>query len=99
VIPTKNDTANKNGRLEARITPDIHALIKRAADLQGRTVSDFVVSTARDAAIRTIEQTEMIHLSQEDQIRFAEALINPAPLAPTMERAMEAHKKLVGSFE
>jgi uncharacterized protein (DUF1778 family) len=95
----KNDTANKNARLEARITPDIHALIKRAAELQGRTVSDFVVSAARDAAIRTIEQTEVIHLSQEDQIRFAEALINPAPLAPAMERAMEAHKKLAGSFE
>jgi uncharacterized protein (DUF1778 family) len=95
----KNDTANKDARLEARITPDIHALIKRAADLQGRTVSDFVVSAARDAAIRTIEQTEMIHLFQEDQIRFAEALVNPAPLAPAMERAMEAHKNLVGSFE
>jgi uncharacterized protein (DUF1778 family) len=89
----KNDTANKNARLEARITPDIHALIKRAAELQGRTLSDFVVS------IQTIEQTEVIYLSQEDQIRFAEALINPAPLAPGMERAMEAHKKLVGSFE
>jgi uncharacterized protein (DUF1778 family) len=88
----KNDTANKNARLEARITPDIHALIKRAAELQGRTLSDF-------AAIQTIEQTEVIYLSQEDQIRFAEALINPAPLAPGMERAMEAHKKLVGSFE
>jgi uncharacterized protein (DUF1778 family) len=96
----KNDTANKNARLEARITPDIHALmIKRAAELQGRTVSDFVVSAARDAAIRTIEQAEVIHLSQEDQIRFAEALINPAPLAPAMERAMETHKKLAGSFE
>jgi uncharacterized protein (DUF1778 family) len=95
----KNDTANKNARLEARITPDIHALIKRAAELQGRTVSDFVVSAAREAAIRTIEQAEVIHLSQEDQIRFAEALINPAPLAPAMERAMEAHKKLAGSFE
>lgn len=95
----KNDTANKNARLEARITPDTHALIKRAAELQGRTVSDFVVSAARDAAIRTIEQIEVILLSQEDQIRFAEALINPAPLAPAMERAMEAHKKLAGSFE
>jgi uncharacterized protein (DUF1778 family) len=41
----------------------------------------------------------MIYLSQEDQIRFAKALINPAPLAPAMERAMEAHKKREGSFE
>jgi uncharacterized protein (DUF1778 family) len=95
----KDSTTHKNSRLEARITPDIHALLKRAAELQGRTLSDFVVSAARDAAIQTIEQTEVIHLSQQDQIRFAEALINPAPMAPAMERAMEAHKKLVGSFE
>ena len=95
----KNDSVNKNARLEARITPDIHALIKRAAELQGRTLSDFVVSAARAAAIQTIEQAEVIYLSQEDQIRFAEALINPAPIAPAMKRAVEAHKKRVGPFE
>jgi len=95
----KNDTMNKNARLEARITPDIHTLLKRAAEIQGRTLSDFVVSAARDAAMQTIEQTEMIYLSQEDQRRFAEELINPSPLSPAMGRAIKAHQKLVGSFE
>lgn len=95
----KNDTMSKNARLEARITPDIHAIIKRAAEIQGRTLSDFVVSAARDAAIQTIEQTEVIYLSQVDQKRFAAELIDPALLSPAMERAIEKHKELVGPFE
>ena len=45
---------SKNARLEARLTPDIHALLKRAAEIQGRSVSDFVVSAARRAAMKTM---------------------------------------------
>jgi uncharacterized protein (DUF1778 family) len=71
-------------------------MLKRAADLQGRTLSDFVVSAAQDAARRTIEEAEIIRLSVEDQRRFAEALISPPPLTPAMERALERHRRLVG---
>ncbi len=87
---------SKNARLEARLTPDIHALLKRAAEIQGRSVSDFVVSAARRAAMKTIEQTDMIRLSQADQERFVAALMEPTPLAPAMERAIRRHKELVG---
>jgi uncharacterized protein (DUF1778 family) len=87
---------SKNARLEARLTPDIYALLKRAAEIQGRSVSDFVVSAARRAAMKTIEHTDMIRLSQADQERFVSALMEPAPLAPAMERAIRRHKELVG---
>jgi uncharacterized protein (DUF1778 family) len=87
---------SKNARLEARITPEVHTLLKRAAEIQGRSMSDFVVAAARKAAERTIAQTEVIYLSREDQQRFAEELIDPSPLAPAMERAMERYKELVG---
>jgi uncharacterized protein (DUF1778 family) len=72
-------------------------MLKHAADLQGRTLSDFVVSAAQDAARRTIEEAEIIRLSIEDQRRFAEALINPPALTPAMERAIDRHRRLVGS--
>ena len=35
-------------RLEARLPADVHALLKRAAEVQGRTLTDFVVTAARD---------------------------------------------------
>jgi uncharacterized protein (DUF1778 family) len=64
-------------RLEARITRDQKALLQRAADLQGRSLTDFVVSSAHDAAVRTIEEMQMIRLSAEDSRALAEALLNP----------------------
>jgi uncharacterized protein (DUF1778 family) len=64
-------------RLEARISRDQKELLQRAADLQGRTLTDFVVSSAQEAAVRTIEQMQIIKLSLEDSRAFAEALLNP----------------------
>ena len=51
--------------------------MKRAAELQGRSLTDFVVSAAHDAAQRAIEEQAILRLSAEDQQRFAEALIQP----------------------
>jgi uncharacterized protein (DUF1778 family) len=85
----------RTARIEARIAPDALAVVKRAAEIQGRSVSDFVVAAAQEAAQRTIEETQIIRLSIEDQRAFAEAILNPPPLAPAMERAIERYRNLV----
>jgi hypothetical protein len=54
-----------------------------------------VVSAAQEAARKTIEESAFIKVSAEDQERFAEALIAPAPLTPAMERAIAHHRRLV----
>jgi uncharacterized protein (DUF1778 family) len=82
-------------RLEARISPDGLAAVKRAAEIQGRSISDFVVTAAQEAANRTIEEAHIIKLSLEDQRAFAEALINPPKATPALKRAMEAHRRLI----
>jgi uncharacterized protein (DUF1778 family) len=86
---------NRTARLEARITPDALAVVRRAAELQGRSVSEFVVAAAQEAANRTIEETQIIRLSVADQRAFADAILNPPPPAPALLRAAEAHKRLV----
>jgi uncharacterized protein (DUF1778 family) len=83
----------RTSRIEARISPDALAVVKRAAEIQGRSVSDFVVVAAQEAAYRTIEETQIIRLSVEDQRAFAEAILNPPPLAPAMERAIERYRR------
>lgn len=83
----------RTSRIEARISPDALAIVKRAAEIQGRSVSDFVVAAAQEAAHRTIEETQIIRLSVEDQEAFAEAVLNPPPLAPAMERAIERYRR------
>lgn len=85
----------RTARLEARITPDSLAVVRRAAELQGCSVSDFVVAAAQDAAYRTIEETQLIRLSVDDQRRFAEVLLNPPEANAAMTRAQQAHARLI----
>jgi uncharacterized protein (DUF1778 family) len=85
----------RSARLEARITPDALAIVKRAAELQGRSVSDFVVAAARQAAQRTIAETQIIRLSVADQRTLAEALANPPKPTPGLRRARAAHRRLI----
>ena len=89
--------SNRTARLEARIAPEALALVKRAAELEGRSVSDFVVAAAQEAANRAIEEAGIIRLSAEDQRRFVELLLNPPEPAPALRRAREAHARLFGT--
>lgn len=86
---------NSNARLEARISTDLHSMLKRATELQGRTMTDFVVAAVQDAAQRAIEQAEIIRLSMGDQECFAQALLSPPQPAPALERAFARHRKLL----
>jgi uncharacterized protein (DUF1778 family) len=88
-------SATTTARLEARLPVEVHALLKRAAEIEGRSLTDFVVAAASSAARKTIEDAELIKLSVADQQRFAEALISPPALAPAMVRAIERHRRLV----
>ena len=87
----------RTARIEARIAPDALVVVKRAAELQGRSVSDFVVAAAQEAAQRTIEETQIIRLSVEDQRAFAEAILNPPLLTPAMERAVKRHHRVIAA--
>lgn len=91
-----SNAPNTTARLEARLPVDVHALLKRAAEIEGRTLTDFVVAAASAAARKTIEDAELLRLSAEDQQRFAEALIESPALAPAMKRAIKRQARLLG---
>jgi uncharacterized protein (DUF1778 family) len=86
---------NRSARIEARIAPDALAVVKRAAEIEGRSVSDFVVTAAQEAARRTIEEAHLVRLSVQDQERFVGLLLNPPPLPPALKRARNAHSRLI----
>lgn len=92
-MPTTLATA----RLEARISTDLHAMLKRAAELQGRTMTDFVVAAVLDAAQRAIEQAEIVRMSLADQQCFAQALLTPPKPSPALKRAFARRNKLLRS--
>lgn len=89
--------SQNTARLEARLPSEVHALLKRAAEIQGRSLTDFVVSAARDAAFRTIEDTEILRVSVQDQRAIAEAILNPPEPTPALQRAFQQRKKLFGA--
>lgn len=90
-----SSTAVAMARLEARISKDLHALLKRAAALQGRSMTDFVVAAVQEAACQAIEQHEVIRLSVADQQKFAEALLSPPAPSPALQRAFERRQRLL----
>ncbi len=86
----------RQARLEARIAPEVHEILKRAAEIEGRSLTDFVVAAASAAARLTIAQTEVLHLSRESAQAFASLLVDPPAPAPAMERARAHHERLIG---
>lgn len=93
---TKKKPASK-ARLEARISSQVHSTIRRAAEIQGRTVTDFVIQAALEAATKTLEESQIIRLSIEGQMAFAEALLNPPEPNAALKKAFDKHAELIGN--
>lgn len=68
---------SKKERLEARLTREQKKHIEHAARIKGTSVSDFVVLSADDAAVRTIREQEILTLNEQAREIFANALLNP----------------------
>lgn len=84
-------------RLEARISSDLHSTLKRAAQLQGRTMTDFVIAAVQEAAQKAIEQAQFVRLSAADQEAFANALMAPPKPNAALKRAFKRRKQLLAS--
>lgn len=91
----KQQQHNRTARIEARIAPEALAVVRRAAEIQGRSISDFVVAAAQDAAQKTVAELEIIRLSREAQEQFVSLLLNPPPPSDALLRALERHSSLI----
>lgn len=95
-LSRKASTKTRDKRLEARISRDQKALFQRAAELQGRTLTDFVIASVHEAAVRVIEETQTIRLSARDSRAFAEALLNPREPNARLKASAQRYLKLTG---
>jgi uncharacterized protein (DUF1778 family) len=87
--------ATRSERIEARTTPEMLAILRHAAAVQGRSLSDFIVTAAERAARQAIEEAQVVRLSADDQQRFVDALLDPPAPAPAMTRAHAHRRRLV----
>lgn len=83
-------------RLEARVTSEQKSLIERAAALQGRTVTDFVLTSVQDAARRAIEEHNQLALSVRDSEAFVDALLNPKPVNDRLRDTVRRYRERAG---
>jgi uncharacterized protein (DUF1778 family) len=86
----KRETA----RLEARLPHDVMARLRRAAEIQGRTLTDFVVAAADEAACRAISETQIIRLSLDGQRQIAAAILHPPAPTAALKKAARRYRDL-----
>ena len=87
--------AAKTERLEARVPVFLKRIIQRAADLQGRSLTDFVIASLDRSAREAVREHEVMKLNAEDSLIFAKALIDPPKPNAALRRAFAAHSKAV----
>ncbi|BAZ14451.1 hypothetical protein NIES4071_62950 [Calothrix sp. NIES-4071] len=92
---TGTNTPKAMARLEARVNPEIKALWQKAADLEGVTLTDFVIASVQAAACKTIEQHQTLKLSMEDSQAFVEALLNPPQASDALVAAAKHYKQVM----
>ena len=85
-------------RLEARISPETKLLLQKAADLEGRTLTDFVVASVQAEAYRVIEKHQKLKLNLEDSQAFVDALLNPPLPNEALKKAALRHKQLISAL-
>lgn len=89
-------TAERGARLEARVSRTQKSLLQRAAMLSGRTLSEFVVASAQEAATKVIQENDSIRLSQAEQTAFVKTLLNPPAPSKRLQAAATAYKQQLG---
>lgn len=87
---------SKSARLAARVTPETLSLFKRAAEIEGRSVSDFIVVAAQKAAQEAVAELEVLKLSRKNQEHFLDSLSNPPEPNQSLQDAFARHRELVG---
>ena len=90
-----SDDSPKKERLEARITRDQKSLFLRAAEITGRSLTDFVVASVQETAMRAVREQEAMTLSNRARKAFVHALLNPPAPGARLQKAARRYKRHV----
>jgi len=84
----------KNDRIEARVTSTVKAKLLRAAELEGVSLSTFLIQSAVERADDVILRNQrIIELSKSDQEAFAKWLLDPPAPTEELVEALRNHKR------
>ena len=86
----------RSERLEARVTAEQKRLFERAAGLQGRSLTEFVLASVQEAAQRAIEDHHRLELSLRDSEIFVDAILNPRPVGDRLAETVRRYRDATG---
>jgi uncharacterized protein (DUF1778 family) len=98
-MTTDIDTSEKAPRLErleARISKAQKTLFLRAATVQGRSLTDFLIASVQEAAERALRTHDVLTLSERDRKIFVAALVKPAAPGKALRQAVKHYKHRTG---
>jgi uncharacterized protein (DUF1778 family) len=88
--------APKAYRFDARLNRHQKTLLQKAADLEGRTVTDFVLRSAEAAAERTIQERAILILTAREAETFVKAILEPPAPGRVLRAAARNYLKTFG---
>ena len=83
-----NSVAKRN-ILNLRIKPEVRSLIDRAAKLQGKNRTDFILDAARNAAEEALLDQALFVVSEEAYTEFVERLDRSPAANPRLKKTMQ----------
>jgi len=86
-------------RIEARVNAETKALCQEAANLEGRSLTDFIVASAAESARRVIRERELIDLSRRDRKTFVASLLHPPSPNRRLRDAARYYDRVMGKRE
>jgi uncharacterized protein (DUF1778 family) len=93
------NTQGKDTRLVARVDEETQRLIAHAAELTGRSLSQFLVYAAKKEAQEAERQALQIQVSRQSADLMLELLDNPEPINPKLRKAALNYRTLAGDFK
>ena len=93
------NTQSKDTRLVARVDEETQRLIAHAAELTGRSLSQFLIYAAKKEAQEAVRKALQIQVSRQSADRMLELLDNPEPINPKLRAAALNPGKLAGGFK
>jgi len=86
---------NSMQRLEARVPAEQKLFFKRAASLRGVSLTDFMIDSMREAAVKAVEEHELMKLGAKERKVFVEALLSPPAPNKALRLATKRYKQMV----
>lgn len=90
-------TDTKKDRINLRLKHSAKTALERAASFEGKTVSNFILTSALAHAEKTIHEHEVMRLNNRDSEAFFKALAKPVRFNKKLATAFEEHDQRVTS--